>query len=523
MINYGLGMRLRAVLLAASLTAAGLTACGSAKATDTKTESAQETASEPAAEAELTAAEVSEINVALEGGSGKASVASPAEVRAENGGYIAVIRWSSSNYDYMVVDGERYEPISMDGGSTFEIPIPKPPCRVEVQADTTAMSTPHLIDYTLVFGEESASEASEAPAEGARELSADPLPGLAKTGSLDLAFAEQFSADYYEGDLVLVTIPEDGSRFLLVPEGSEAPENLAADVSVIKTPAENVYMASSSDMDFYAACKALPDVRFTSFKGTDWARPEVKEAMTAASNSILYVGKYSAPDYETILAEGCGLAIENTMIYHAPEVREMLASFGIPVLVDRSSYETTPEGRMEWVKLYGLITGHTAEAEEAFAAQLAKFESLKGLEETGKTAAFFYINTNGAAVVRTADDYIPALIEKAGGTYAFENLARWAGSHSATTTMEIEAFYAGAREADYFIYSSDIPGELAGLSELLEKCPVLADCRAVREGHVFATTGNLFQSVMEMGDFVTDVRCMLTEEDPDMTFLYRLE
>lgn len=89
--------------------------------------------------------------------------------------------------------------------------------------------------------------------------------------------------------------------------------------------------------------------------------------------------------------------------------------------------------------------------------------------------------------------------------------------------MEIEAFYAGAREADYFIYSSDIPGELAGLSELLEKCPVLADCRAVREGHVFATTGNLFQSVMEMGDFVTDVRCMLTEEDPDMTFLYRLE
>ena len=523
MINYRLGMRLKAVLLAVSLTAASLTACGNAAGTDMGAEARQESNKESIEKADSAAHEIYEVNVALEGGSGKASVASPAEVREENGGYTAVIRWSSSNYDYMVVDGERYEPISMDDGSTFEIPIPKPPCRVEVQADTTAMSTPHLIDYTLIFGEESASEASAAPAEETRELSADPLPGLAKTGSLDLAFAEQFSADYYEGDLVLVTIPEDSSRFLLVPEGSEAPENLAADVSVIKTPAENVYMASSSDMDFYAACKALPDVRFTSFKGTEWARPEVKEAMTAASNLILYVGKYSAPDYETILAEGCGLAIENTMIYHAPEVREMLTSFGIPVLVDRSSYETTPEGRMEWVKLYGLITGHTAEAEEAFAAQLAKFESLKGLEPTGKTAAFFYINTNGAAVVRTADDYIPALIEKAGGTYAFKDLARGAGSHSATTTMEIEAFYAGAREADYFIYSSDIPGELAGLSELLEKCPVLADCRAVREGHVFATTGNLFQSVMEMGDFVTDVRCMLTEEDPDMTFLYRLE
>ncbi|MBR6397901.1 MAG: hypothetical protein IKS06_03305, partial [Lachnospiraceae bacterium] len=134
MINYGLGMRLKAVLLAVSLTAASLTACGEAKATDTKTETAQEAVSEPAAEADSSAAEIFVINVALEGGSGKSSVTSPAEVREENGGCTAVIRWSSSNYDYMVVDGERYEPISMDDGSTFEIPIPKPPCRVEVQA-----------------------------------------------------------------------------------------------------------------------------------------------------------------------------------------------------------------------------------------------------------------------------------------------------------------------------------------------------------------------------------------------------
>ena len=253
MINYGLGMRLKAVLLALSLTAAGLTACGNATGTDKGAEARQESNKESIEKADSAAHEIYEVNVALEGGSGKASVASPAEVRTENGGCTAVIRWSSSNYDYMVVDGERYEPISMDGGSTFEIPIPKPPCRVEVQADTTAMSTPHLIDYTLIFGEESASEASEAPAEGARELSADPLPGLAKTGSLDLAFAEQFSADYYEGDLVLVTIPGDSSRFLLVPEGSEAPENLAADVSVIKTPAEKPMLSRNTDRKLAAA------------------------------------------------------------------------------------------------------------------------------------------------------------------------------------------------------------------------------------------------------------------------------
>ena len=73
------------------------------------------------------------------------------------------------------------------------------------------------------------------------------------------------------------------------------------------------------------------------------------------TGDILYAGNYSAPDYEQILAEGCDLAIENTMVYHTPEVKEQLEKFGIPVMVDYSSYETEPLGRTEWVKLYGLL------------------------------------------------------------------------------------------------------------------------------------------------------------------------
>ena len=518
MIRQNKGLRLAAAGLVMCLMAGFLGGCGSAAQRETNAESSSVAESVPAEESTFA------VNVTLEGGSGKSTVASPAEIRFEDGRYIAVIKWSSSNYDFMVVDEETIYPVTTEGGSVFEILIPKPPCRIDVQADTTAMSTPHLIDYTLVFGGEESDVSQAAPAQSANsEELREALPGLVKTGSMALDYAEQFSVDYYENDLALVTVPEDGSRFLLVPGGTEVPENLPADVKIIKTPAENVYMASSSDMDFFAACKALSAIRFTSVKGTDWARPDVREALTASSQAILYVGKYSAPDYETILTQGCALVIENTMIYHAPEVKEMLESSGIPVLVDRSSYETTPEGRMEWVKLYGFITGHTEAAEEAFRGQLAKFEALKGLASTGKTAAFFYINTNGAAVVRESSDYIPAMIRLAGGEYIFSESLVKSGGHSATAAIQIEAFYAAAREADYFIYSADIPGELGSLAELLEKCPPLADCKAVREGHVYCTTGNLFQSVMEMGDFVTDLRRMLTEEDPEMTFLYKLE
>lgn len=92
-----------------------------------------------------------EIQVTLEGGSGKAYVESPAIMTVENGVVIATIVWSSSNYDYMVVDGEKYLPINTEGNSTFEIPVGGFDWALNVKADTVAMSTPHEIDYTLYF------------------------------------------------------------------------------------------------------------------------------------------------------------------------------------------------------------------------------------------------------------------------------------------------------------------------------------------------------------------------------------
>jgi hypothetical protein len=90
------------------------------------------------------------MEVSLEGGTGRAAIASPAKVRVRNGECYAEIVWSSPNYDYMIVNGERYEPISTEGNSVFEIPI-TPDTDLTVSADTVAMSQPHLIEYTLRF------------------------------------------------------------------------------------------------------------------------------------------------------------------------------------------------------------------------------------------------------------------------------------------------------------------------------------------------------------------------------------
>ncbi len=95
------------------------------------------------------------IEVTLEGGSGKASVSSPAKLTVSDGSASAEIIWSSNKYDYMLVNGEKFEPVSTEEYSVFEIPVPGFDYPMPVSADTTAMSQPYEIEYTLYFDSES--------------------------------------------------------------------------------------------------------------------------------------------------------------------------------------------------------------------------------------------------------------------------------------------------------------------------------------------------------------------------------
>ncbi len=334
---------------------------------------------------------------------------------------------------------------------------------------------------------------------------------------MELDYAKEFAIDEYKDGYRLISI-SDGSRFLVVPEGKEAPDDLEADIVVLNQPVDHIYLAATAVMDMINSIDALDAIRLSGTKSSGWYIEEAKEAME--EGSILYAGKYSAPDYERIVSEGCRLAIENTMINHAPEVREKLEKFGIPVFLDYSSYETHPLGRVEWVKLYGVLLGKEEQAERAFDGEEAAFEDAICGEPTGKTVAFFFITTNGAVNVRKSSDYIPKMIELAGGTYVFDSLGD-AQSRSSSVTMQMEEFYAAAQDADYLIYNSSIDGEVGSIDELLGKSSLLGDFKAVQEGNVFCTTKNLYQESMSIGTLTKDIHSMLTGET-EMTYLYRL-
>ena len=341
------------------------------------------------------------------------------------------------------------------------------------------------------------------------------LAGMKYDHSLELQYADQYAVDYYEGGYALITIA-GGERFLLVPEDKEAPEGLDADISVIQKPVQNIYLVATSAMDLFCALDGLDSISLSGTNADGWYIDKAKKAME--DGDIEFAGKYSAPDYELILSKNCDLAIESTMIYHQPEVQEKLEKFGIPVLVEHSSYESHPLGRTEWIKLYGVLLGKEDQAQKLFQEQVDKLKSVEDSENTGKTVAFFYINSMGAANVRKSNDYVSKMIELAGGEYIFHDPAEDDNALS-TMNMQMEEFYAKAKDADYIIYNSTIDGELDSIDELLAKSSLLADFKAVKDGNVWCTGQNLFQETMGLATMIEDIHTMLTSDDPELDSL----
>ncbi len=448
------------------------------------------------------------VDVTLEGGTGKASVTSPCAVTVRNGEMTARIEFSSPHYDYLIKDGMKYLPVNTEGNSVFEIPVSGLDEPVPVTADTTAMSVPHEIEYILNFDASSITAAEDLSAAGLSYGENDSgaeeeeRPEIT-AGNISLKYAREFSA----------SLNADGSADVVIGE----------DTFHIGRNFDTIYLAASSAMDLFMAAGAEDHVAMTGTRAEDWGISRVREMVE--DGTIRYAGKYSAPDYELLLSEGCDLAVESTMIYHSPDVKEKLESLGIPVLVERSSYEAEPLGRMEWIRLYGLLTGRYEEATAFFEQKVREVEELKTDEKSGRSVVFFYISSSGQPVVRKPGDYVSRMIEMAGGTY-FLSDDGGEDTMLSSMNMQMEAFLKAAEGADIMIYNSSIDAELRDLDELLEKEPLLSSFRAVQEGNVWCTGKNMFQETSAIADMILELHSIIndpSENGENLRFIHKLE
>ena len=322
-------------------------------------------------------------------------------------------------------------------------------------------------------------------------------------------------------------------------------------LTVLQQPLTTTYVAASAVMAPLCDLGAVSQIRFSGLREEGWYVDEARAAMKAGS--MFFAGRYSEPDYETLLREGCDLALESTMIYRSPEVIEKLNALGIPVYIDYSSYEPHVLGRLEWVRVYGALFGHEERAQQWYASEsdriraiqkdaeksIEKSETIISKDSKNKSSAtqvssgsagtdmtadqrptvvYFYVNASGQIQVRQPNDYISELLELAGARYLAPDMSRLSGSRKSNVTVSLEDFYSSCRDADYLIYSATLDRPLSSIQELLGKNALFADFKAVKEGHVYTTDKDFYQLSDRMADFAEDVRRMLQDQD-DMHFL----
>ena len=374
---------------------------------------------------------------------------------------------------------------------------------------------------TPVWAEEENLEADasgETSSDTSEKNAAPEIAGLTYESAMDLSFAECFDVYYYNDGYKLLDIHDD-ARYLIVPEGKEAPDDLDPEIQILQQPLDTIYMAATSPMALFDAIGSVDSIKLSGLDASGWY---IQSAADAINNGeMTFAGKYDEPDYELLVGNDCDLAIESTMILHAPKVQEMIETLGIPVFTDRSSYESQPLGRTEWIKLYGAMMNKEEEAKTFFDQQAQVIEKLKDFTNTEKTVAFFYINTSGSPVVRNPKDYISSMIEIAGGRNVFADLQDDSGKTSVAITME--EFYNTASDADYLIYNSSIDASLKSIDDLLAKESLMADFKAVKEGNVWVTDDSMYQHTDTIGELITDLNLMLTGgSEEDMTFLHKL-
>ena len=622
------------------------------------------------------------IRVSMTGGSGRASISSPTGFYVKDGQATADIHWSSASYDYMKLDGVRYEAFTDTAGhSAMTIPVSALNTAIPVLADTTAMSKPYEIEYQLSFDgsallpmadasmaeahplpsdevnrtmQSATTQVADAETSGSAGGSGNRTTALAETstktagasGTVGESSVHWSAAPEIDGlrfvssekndvaEYFRLSVYEDASgakyqlletagglhRYLIAPEDPQAADKSseiaepkasaqadseknssekkaaksgskqgvdqknghftaraseensankekkgdALELTVLQQPLTTTYVAASAVMAPLCDLGAVSQIRFSGLREEGWYVDEARTAMKAGA--MLFAGRYSEPDYETLLREGCDLALESTMIYRSPEVIEKLSALGIPVYIDYSSYEPHVLGRLEWIRVYGALFGHEEEAQQWYQTERDRIRAIQKDAETssgeasqsGKSAeksetktsrnskneasstetssgragtdttadqrptvVYFYVNSSGQIQVRQPHDYIPELLELAGARYLAPDMSSLSGSRKSNVTVSLEDFYSSCKDADYLIYSATLDRPLSSIQELLGKNALFVDFKAVKEGHVYTTDKDFYQLSDRMADFAEDVSRMLQDQD-DMHFLKKV-
>lgn len=326
--------------------------------------------------------------------------------------------------------------------------------------------------------------------------------GLVKTGEMDLKYANSFSVEYYEGGYKMITDVYD-MKTLLIPEGKEVPE-VEEDVSILHQPVDSYGVFSTVNMTMLRALDAIDKATIVTTPLNGWYVDDVIQKME--NGDISFVGDNGSPDYELIKGANTDLILltgsqsESTL-----KMIDMFDKLEIDWIGMTIHMENDPRGRLEWVKFMGALLDKEAEAEAFFEKELAKITEIENNTEESTEAkpkvAYVRITDDGYTV-KNKGDYSVKMLEIAGGDYIFNDLNP---DKDGTLKISAEEFYKEAEDADIIIYEN-MGAFVGNMEQLMEKGEHLDGIKAIREGRVWVTKQNYWQSADKTGEMIEELR-----------------
>ena len=337
---------------------------------------------------------------------------------------------------------------------------------------------------------------------------------LVHESSLELKYAKSFSVDYYKGGYKTIT-DWTGRKTLLVPEGKEVPQ-VKENVNVVKLPIKSLGAFSSTIVTELRPLNLMDKVSLVTSAQDKWFIPEISQMME--EGKIKFVGKNSAPDYELIQSVDPDLILITSGTSHGGN--DTIAKFdelGVKWLANGSQRETDPRGRLEWVKLSGVLFDKEKEAEDYFDAELEKIEEIenkaKNIPTERKTVATTFLSGD-LFYVRNKGDYLVKMFEIAGGEYIFKDLNP---DMDGNTKMTAEELYKGIENAEIFFYDNLNGPTIQSIADLKASAEYLGDIKAVKEGNVWGFKPHYYQSGDHAADIISDLYTILTTPNGEIT------
>lgn len=369
--------------------------------------------------------------------------------------------------------------------------------------EETATTTPPAQEETKT---ETPAAPAETPAEP--EVKDEDVDGeLILDHEAELEYAQNFTLNYYKGGYKTFTVSSDEEHeFLLVPEGKSVPADLADNMVVLQQPINKMTFNSTGMVSIMDAMDALDCIATVGTDVDGWYIDNVKAVVE--SGDVVYSGSYKEPDYELLMSEGVQIVIDTTMLNNNPDVVEKYNELNIPVVIEQSSKENHPLGRVEWVKLLAAMINKEEAADVYFQEQIKKVEAVSNSESSGKTVAMFFMSTDGTTVyARNAGDYMTAMILAAGGEYIMPDVGV---DKTGNAKMSMEDFYATCGEADYIFYLN-YSNAFSTKEEMIAFDPIFADFKAVKDGNVWITSKAFTQSTAAIATIIENMNEVLND------------